>query len=980
MAHTLFPRRLLKGALAVSSALVFSISAPVHAQQDQASEAQEIEEITVTGTRIRRTNLISTSPVTQVDADEFLYGGITRVEDLLNDLPQMSGGVQQTGTSNGGTGVAAIDLRGLGTQRTLTLLNGRRLPPGSPTSTDSLGADVNQIPAIMIERVEVLTGGASAAYGSDAIAGVVNFITKSDFQGLQFDYQFSQYQHENDNSAIQQVVTDAGFEAATGSVTDGDTHDFALMFGVGSEDGRGNFTAYATYRDIEEIRQGSRDYSSCALGDGPNTDAGTFTCGGSQTMPQGSFSDFATIDFIVEGDQFVPRNGLLYNFGPENFYQRPDERTTLGGFGSYRWNDRAEAYLELSFMDDRSLTQIAPSGAFFVTDTIQCGNPFLSAQQFQVLCGDFGLTVDDAQDVFLGRRNVEGGSRQQDLRHTSYRGVLGLRGDINETWNYDAFMNFGTVVHSNVYLNDLGTTKVLRALDAVLDERLDEDGLPLDPETFGQPVCRSVVDGSDPACVPWNVFEEGAVTQDMIDYLTLPLFAKGETSQTQLSGYVSGDLADYGIQLPTAENGVQAAFGYEYRKEALEFEPDDGFQAGEGAGQGGATLPVSGDYDVWELFVETTVPVVEGRTGADLVSFDLGYRYSDYSTGHQTDTYKIAGEWAVVDDIRFRGSFQRAVRAANLRELFLPEGFNLFDMDQDPCGPNPTATAEQCANSGVTAAQYGALPHSPAGQYNFLQGGNPDLVPEESDTVSFGFIFNPRFLPDLTLTVDYYDIDVQGAIDNLDPEFTLDTCHATGDPQFCDFIHRDPGTGALWLADGNVEATNVNIGFLNTAGFDISADYDLEIGQMGSLHFALVGTLLDKWDEQNSPAAETVDCVGNWGSTCGAPIPEWRAGFRTTWVTPWDGTISMNWRHLGEAKDLGVNQNHFDAQNYVDLAALWPLMDDLVTLRVGISNITDEDPPLSGDAGPSFYGNGNSFPGAYDVLGRYMFGGFSVTF
>jgi outer membrane receptor protein involved in Fe transport len=362
--------------LAVAGALGISSIAtmPALAQVDAGADPAALEEVVVTGSRIRKVNLVSSSPVTQVDAEELLFQGTVRVEDMLRNLPQIYSD-QNTGQSNGATGTATINLRNLGPQRTLVLINGRRMPAGSPLSGGS-GADINQIPGALIKTVDILTGGASATYGSDAVAGVVNFIMIDDFQGVKLDYQFSQYNHDNDNNTWQDIIKASGFETANNSETDGDMTDLSFIIGGNIEGGRGNVTAYATYRDIDAVAQSERDYSSCAF----NNDASD--CGGSSTSPTGRFDDFGNYDFTVQGDQFVNRDGLLYNYGPLNYFQRPDKRYTFGAFAHYDVNEHVEAYSEVMFMDDRTLSQIAPSGNFFATDNIPCSNAFLSAQQF----------------------------------------------------------------------------------------------------------------------------------------------------------------------------------------------------------------------------------------------------------------------------------------------------------------------------------------------------------------------------------------------------------------------------------------------------------------------------------------------------------------------------------------------------------------------------------------------------------------------
>jgi iron complex outermembrane recepter protein len=951
--------------MAVSAALGMSatVLTPLANAQE---EGAALEEVVVTGSRIKKSNLVSASPVVQVDAEELRFQGTVRVEDMMRNLPQVYA-TQNTGISNGATGTATLNLRNLGDERTLVLINGRRMPAGSPIQ-DGTGADINQIPGALIKSVEVLTGGSSAVYGSDAVAGVINFKMMDDFQGVKLDYQYSQYNHDNDNSGMQALVRAIGDNPASGSGSDGDTHDISFIIGGNLEGGRGNITAYATYRDIEAVKQSARDYSGCALNDDSTA------CGGSGTIPDGRVSDFGInngIDFKVQGNEFVPRDGTVYNYGPENYFQRPDERYTFGAFAHYDVNEHVEAYTELMFMDNRTLSQIAPSGAFFITNSLPCGNPLLSDQQFEALCGQFGLTEDDtSENTYLGRRNVEGGSRQQDLRHTTFRMVFGGRGDINDAWSYDVYAQYSEVSMENTYKNDLSITKIERALNAVED-----------PDT-GEAVCQSVVDGSDPNCVPWDIFTTGNVSQEALDYLVLPLFARGTTDQTIYSGYVAADLGEYGWALPSAESGINVVFGAEYREENLEFDPDSGFSSGDGAGQGGATIGVSGGYDVKEFFMEASIPLVEGAAWAEELIVDAGYRYSDYSTDQQTDTYGIRSGWAINNGVKIRASYQRAVRAANVRELFAPQGFNLFDMAADPCaGGSPLRNAADCARSGVTPGQYGSVPDSPAGQYNYLQGGNPDLAPEESDTYSMGIVWTPEFVEGLSLTLDYYDIEIEKGINNLTPEFILNEC-LDGNEAQCGSVDRGRA-GDLWIGSdvnvsGHIVALQDNLAIERVKGYDFIADYGLDMGKWGSLNFHNIMAVVDTWDKQELESAEAEDCAGGWGSTCGYPQVDFQNNLRTTWTTPWNLTVSGLWRHIGEVKDLNGNGQDLDATDYFDLAGVWDVT-DWATLRLGVNNVFDEEPPIAGGAAGN-YAAGNIFPGAYDALGRYMYIGFGLGF
>ncbi|WP_406828167.1 TonB-dependent receptor plug domain-containing protein [Microbulbifer sp. ARAS458-1] len=981
-----------KNLLSVAVAATIMVPAlPAFAQED----AQMVEEVVVTGSRIERANDVSVSPVTSVSAEDLKATGVVRVEDLINDLPQVAA-TQTAGQANGSTGTATVSLRGLGSQRTLVLIDGRRMPAGSPLAGGS-GADLNQIPGALVERVEVLTGGSSATYGSDAIAGVVNFIMMDDFEGVRFESQTSVYQHNNNNSDMQDLVTSNGFDVADGSVTDGETNDFSMIIGANLDGGRGNVTAYANYRKIDAVLQADRDYSGCAVSGSPDS----FGCGGSSTVPWGRFTDFGAnkgdttegFDYSVDGDGFTPFS-TLYNYGPLNYFQRPDERWTMGAFGHYEINENAEAYTQVMYADDRTVAQIAPSGAFFVTNDLFCGNPFLSDEQYDAICGVYGLGKDqfvsdlevvntdpDTGEVtttpgaiYIGRRNVEGGPRQDDMRHTTFRGVFGVRGDINENWAYDVYGQYSEVSLEQTYLNDMSSTRIRRALDV----RADVDG---------NPVCQSVLDGSDPNCVPWNIFQEGGVTQEAIDYLVLPLFARGTTDQEIVSGYVTGDLTDYGVKLPTADTGVAIVAGLESRRESLNYSPDSGFQNGEGAGQGGPTLPVDGKLSVKEIFTEANIPLLSGMAGAEYLGLELAYRYSDYSTDVQTDTYKVAADWQPTTDLKVRASFQSAVRHANIRELYRAQSIGLFDMTYDPCGSRtdddgvvigPEYSEAQCANTGTTSTTYGGNFDSPAGQYNYVGGGNPDLAPEESETVSFGIVYSPEFVEGLTVSADYFNIQVTEAIAGINPETVLRRCAETGNALFCDAVSRG-ANGNLWIGSAGITATDVNIGFFETEGVDINANYGFDVGAYGSIDMNYIATYLTKWDQQEFVGEPIESCAGNWNSSCGTPTPEYVSTLRATWATPWNVDVTGSWRYIGEVTDLGSNGADFDAISYFDLAAAWSATDN-VTVRSGISNLLDEEPPLTADAGAGIYGNGNTFPGVYDALGRYAFLGVSVDF
>ena len=954
--------------IAVSAALGISSLTFMPANAQDLS-ANQLEEVIVTGSRIQRLNLVSSSPVTQVDAEEFLFTGTTRVEDLVKNLPQVysySNSTQQ----NGATGTATLNLRNLGDERTLTLINGRRMPAGSPVSSGQ-GADINQIPGALIKRVEVLTGGASSVYGSDAVAGVVNFIMIDDFEGVKLDYQYSGYTHDNDSDRWQDIVEGEGYPAPSGSTTDGEMDDLSLIIGGNFENGRGNATAYATYRKIKPVWARDRDYSACSLAD--DVDG----CFGSATTPEGSFLS-PSADLELAGTNFVPLTNY-FNFGALNYMQRPDKRYTLGSFSHYDVNEHVEAYTELMYMNDQSTGQIAPSGTFFNNSNIPCSNAFLSDQQFDIICTQEGLTRDDVSETLVGKRNVEGGNRRNSIEYNTFRGVFGLRGEINDTWRYDGYFMYARVDYEDNYNNDLNINKIQRALEAVED-----------PET-GEIVCASALNGVDSACVPYNVFETGAITQEMTDYLAISLFRDGETEQTVGSFYVEGDLGDYGIKLPWANDGIAVVIGAEYRKESLETNPDEGYRNGLGAGQGGATLATSGDYTVKEGFIEASIPLVEGKDWAEQILLDGGYRYSDYDYGETTDTYGIRLGWSINQQVKLRASYQRAVRGPNVQELFLPQGLNLFDMTQDPCSDGVPGgvsaggyTEAQCARSGLTAAQWGNGLDSPAGQYNFLQGGNQNLAPEKSDTYSYGVVLTPDFAEGLTLTIDYYDIKIEDGINNLSPEFILTECLDGNDSQ-CALVKRSAGRGDLWIgsnvqSSGQIIALQDNLSVEQVTGVDLVATYDFDIGKWGSINLNNVLSYIDSWEQQELSGGPTQECAGVFGGVCGFPAPEYRNNFRATWTTPWDVTASAQWRYIDEVQEID-NIRPLKEANYLDISAIWDVT-EWASLRGGINNVTDQAPPIVGSnqSGSSIYGAANTFPGMYDSLGMYWFVGATLSF
>jgi outer membrane receptor protein involved in Fe transport len=1031
---------------------------PPPARNAQGALMQTGNDIIITGTRIPQPNLTSAAPITVVTNQDVKLTGSTRVEDVLNQLPSV-GASMTSSMSNGATGTAEVDLRYLGSKRTLSLVNGRRMTPGDPAGA-SQAADLNLIPGSLIKRVDVLTGGASSVYGADAVAGVVNFIMDTGFTGIRFDGQYSFYQHNNDcpsiptSSALGGTVCGAlnaqaairtGYSYPKGSVADGGIFDGTVALGAAFDDNRGHALAYFGYRKVNPILQQRRDYSACGL-----SGAGNITCGGSATSAEGNVLIFSngTSTFYTFGPNRTLRNGATrYNFNPTNYFQRPDERYTAGAFADYEVNKAIHPYMEFMFMDDHTLAQIAPSGDFGNTFTINCDNPLMSAQARGVVCapgqglingflGAFPLAqgapynpnsgappliFTDAQGTQynigyfnLLRRNVEGGPRIADLTHTEWRGVLGVRGDLSKVWSYDSYFQYGRTEYQQVFRNEFSAARLNRALNVTIDNRA---GSP----TFGQPVCRSVLDQSDPTCVPYDIF--GTPSAASINYLNVYGVMTGHTSEQIADANITGALGEMGVQTPWSDQGVGVNFGTEYRKESLSLSPDQEFQTGDLTGQGAPTLPVNGAFRVLEVFGETQIPIVR-HSFIDELSLAAGYRKSWYVTypgaglrdflgnpvisrKYSTDTYKVSAEFAPIRDVRFRAAYNRAVRAPNIQELFSPQFVGL-DGGTDPCagfaiGSAHTDRTAGCLAQGLVLGQ--TTPLNPAEQYNGFVGGNPNLNPEKATTKTVGVVLQPRFIPRLALTVDYWTIKLTGAIQGFGADTILADCVAkTTNPSqpapSCALIHRNPA-GSLWLSpQGYVIDLPHNVGGIKTDGIDVNASYSYRFGSLGNLSASFIGTYLRKYITDNG-LADPYDCAGFYGSTCSgagvsssAPMPHWRHKLRLTLQMPVGIGISAQWRYVGKVRnehlsgdsalagDVPVLGAHIKGQSYFDLASTFTVGDHY-NFRLGVNNIFDRNPPLvtsslgSCPAGPC---NGNTYPGTWDALGRYIYAAATLNF
>ena len=1039
-------RRLLVGVLAAATSL------PAFAQQTpkEAVAVEPLQEIVVTGSHIAAPNAVSTSPIQVISAESIATTGKTDISDLIMQLPQnLNNGLAQDlgNTSSGLTtagGIATADLRGLGPNRTLVLVDGRRLGQGSPyTFIQSPAPDLDQIPGGLVDRIEVVTGGASAAYGSDAIAGVINFMMKKNFEGLQFDGQYNENYHNNHDTYMQNLVR--GFDnstPATGTSQDGRQRNFSVLMGQNFADGDGNVTGYLSYRHADPVASSDRDFGGCELYPTYGTTAAGKTVIGSHCNGSGNSNLFAPNTgpnagnaYSVLGSSFVPfptagtNPPAAFNSQPYIFMTREDDRANAAILGHLKVTDYFQPYAEFYFMDDRTHQAVAPAALFLSSNPfdptlsgaypINCNNPLLSAQQRSTLCTPAqiaaananptagcslaapGLLSANCADVDIGRRNLEGGGRTSDYEHENYRAVVGSKGDLlaNGALTYDLYGQFYYTTFSNnnqKYFNFQAVDNALQVYD-----------------NGRTPTCVS-----GPPCVPYNIFKDGGVTQAALNYLYINGTGIGSSTLRTEHGELTAQLGTWGVTSPFAQEGIAVNAGFEHRNDHEFFSPDYAEQNQLLSGFGSAATAIDNGLASTEGFTEIRAPLMQDMPGAKELLFDTAYRYSDYKSNSgttniefQAHTYKFELQYAPIQDVRLRLSYDKAIRAPSIIELYNPQLVGLIQSGNDPCAPPVSFSQEQCARLGVSAAQYAAsvagaavngvnpIPQCQSGQCSQLQGGNTQLKPEQGETYTVGINFQPRAVPNLTGSLDYFHIAIRDEVGVLPASSILTNCANTGDPAYCNAVVRSPQTGGLQGANvatgGYLIQTNLNLGAVLTSGIDMQLAYKQDLPPaFGSLHFDMNGAWLQHQIATPVPGGPGYDCVGLFGFTCQTVNPRWHHILRTTWNTPWDVSASLTWRYISAVNQdansgnpLQANPNYkFDAYNahigsysYMDLEATWHPT-KILTVRAGANNLLDKDPPLLVSQAGLVAGGVANTADAYDIFGRQLFVSFTAKF
>ena len=988
-------------AISVLAFASFASSASAQVAPAPAATAEEDTpnvDIVVTGTLIRNPNLTSSSPIKILNDSEITKRAPNTVEELLRGLPGVSPGVGSQ-VNNGSNGTNTVDLRGLGVQRNLVLLDGSRIVP----SLANGATDLNVIPLALVERVDLLTGGASTTYGADAVSGVVNFITKRNFTGV--DVRFA-------NKIL---------ETGDGYSFRGD-----ITVGANFADDRGNAVLSFGYTKVDPVYQ-IQPFSAFGI----NSTTGVASGASFTSVP--TTISFPTQDLQVSGGTLVPQY-QGFNFNPYNIFQTPLIRKSLYAATHYDVADGVEFYARGMFSQNTIQSIIAPSGIFGNALTIPANNPYLNSTIRDQLCTANGIALGATCNTNTAiplpgvyRRLVEIGPRVSNYENTVYDARIGTKIDISKSTGLDISASYGRSEQTQTQSGYVITQRVQQALNAT-----------------NTTTCL-VTTGN---CVPVNLFgSAGSISPAQAAFLQAQSTIRINTELYQARAVLSGD---FGSVLPTSDKAISYAVGAEYRKYKYDRIPDAFAQDPSAlGGAGGATLPLTGGYDVKEAFAELIAPLVTDKPFFNDLTVEAGVRYSSYSiqtTGSpkfNTTTFKGGATWEPVKGVRFRGNYQRAVRAPNIGELFAPTVTGLTNLNTESCVGAAALTDANlraiCLAQGAPAGSIGSIQAPSAGQANATGGGNPLIKPEKADTFTLGAIFTPsQIVPGLSIGVDYFNIKVNQAITSALPNDVLGACFnnitaASATSVACTSIRRNPTNGRLsgpTATTFGLPTPLTNNGRYSTTGIDLTADYTRKFGDFG-LDLSFRGTWTDSLKFAASPTSVSRECVGYFSANCGPSLgqimPEFSWQQRTT-LSYAGISASVLWRHIspvdyeGTASNFAArgftantgtcgvtgfvrgsrflydsalsavncvnptivnaaganstlagqtaNFNHIKAYNYFDLTLQFEVAKEFV-LTLGVQNMFNKQPPVvGGQAGSTAANSGNTFPSTYDPLGR----------
>jgi len=949
------------------AALAFA--APVMAQD--ATEEAEVDDVVVTGSRIARTaDFEAISPVVTVTSEQIELTGTLTVESLLNDLPQVVAGNNRSSNNSGGEDFSTVDLRGLGANRTLVLVNGERVPGSSTTGT----VDINTIPASLIQRVEVVTGGASAVYGSDAIAGVINFVLKEDYEG-------------------------AELSATYGSSFDGLAPEVEIngLFGGSFANGRGNLTAYAAYYQRDSVSQSEFDYSrtSGALCAPDSSFIGIYVCdtaaeaaaaiagGGSVANPGGSGTpswgwitrnaanpfnaallnanpltsgQFASYDhdcnpatpniaYSTAGLSFndagalEPRNtagacgvpdraagSSRYNFAPDNLLILPAERFNITTIGTYQITDTLKAKVQLNYVNSKTEVQLAPTPATGLSVTLTPATLALINANAPDLAFALSTRPNPLANFTIDRRMNEVGTRNAENENNSFYMLTTLEGQFSEAWDWSLTGSYGQSRFDTRALNSVNKTAL-------------QQGLAGCQTAAGAPLGVSAL----PGCVPLDIYGPNTLTPAMQSFIRVNTFSSTVVEESRITGFTRGNL----FTLPAGP--IAGVLGFEYRDSQAVSVVDNELRTGNIFGFN-AIQDQGGAVQVAEIYGEASVPLLADLPFAHYLGLELGVRYSDYSSIGEVWTNKVGIDYAPTDFLRFRGVYNKATRAPNVFELF-QNGDQGFPTYTDPCN-NPGVPNASAATQAFCSGQSGGFGFAGFQQNNSqveaFAFGNPNLQPETAETITAGLVFTPDFFPvgNLRASVDYYDIQIEDVIAAFGAQFFINSCYnglVATNPD-CARVVRNPVTGQIQ----SVNTARGNQGTFSTKGVDAQIDWSIDLsdyGLPGRLRINELASFVDSIDFNGT------EFVGTTSATIGGASFDFKNALSATYNVS-DFTFFARWTYLPALVDdpFGVDpDSEAPEASYIDASARWSLTDTFdVTAFVG--NVLDEETPqtLSG--------------------------------
>ena len=986
------------GIFAVALALPTSAIAQ-DAGADIASDSEDAQTergdvIFVTGSRIQRPEIATASPVIAVTAENIEQSGLTNVTELLTQTPALfnsednfdaAGSQARTGAA----GVNLLDLRNLGANRTLVLVDGRRHIAGV---SGEAAVDINTIPVGLIERVDVLTGGVSPVYGADGVSGVVNFIMRRDFEGLDIRAQHGFSEFGDADSTFISATAGKNFADDRGNIAL--SYEFRKDGRVGFGDRpNGRYEALTLVRNPNDVP------------DDPNLPDFIFLdrIGWSESSPAGGIvTDFSFVpSFNGDGSPydlgtFLPDSGFLAQGGdntPVNSYQGDLQARTkhhsFNAFLNYELTPTVRFFAEGKYVKSDNFTIAQPSFDFFTF--IGSENPFIPQNVV-----DAGGT-DAFDGVLINRDNFDFGTRNEIFNRDLFRTVVGFEGDVSDHAKFEVSYVYGENKTKYTSTSQRIEDRYFAALDAVdqgefltgtpngiVDCRVNLDGSGI-VDSFNFNYGEAPQTFSPGECVPLNIFGEGVASQEALDFILTDTSNRYTIKQHVVNGYVSGDFGEY-FELPGGPVGF--AFGAEYRKEKSDFRPDaistqvTTFDPNSGVLADLALLgDETGSFDVWEVFGEFNLPILSDRPGFELLELNVAGRYSDYSTVGSTEAWSVSGQWAPIRDIRFRGSYAESVRAPNITELFAPRTGTFLFLD-DPCDPTEVNQGAPNREANCRALIEGlgvdydtfnfADDINSSASIEGIVSGNPNLLEEKAETWTAGVVLQPSFIPGLAITADWFDISLTDAVRTPLLQETAEFCvdAPTLDNPFCDAITRSTTTG---FVESYVVGPQ-NVAFIETAGLDITVNYRFEPGdgKLGLFNFR--GTLgyLDKFEFLPANGG-TVDVdTGEVG------FPKWVGNADLTWEKG-DFLVNYGVQYIGDqlrfendeiAADPDIAPEgviNIDDRLIHDIRVEVTPMQDRFTIYAGVNNFTNELPSTGLDNTPTGW------------LGRYFYAGVRVS-